>query len=118
VKKMSSIQSTGKLSAYGMVKKLQPEDIIRIRGSKGMRLTASPFVSNAEEVAFVGKAATWKGVKGMDALRNANPKVAAALEQAKAIESQCSHVKGVVFMGDRYLSAKNVCMISKKKKAA
>jgi hypothetical protein len=117
-KKMS--QTIGKLSAYGMVKKLTPEDIIRIRGNKGMRLTASPFVSNATEVAFIGKAASWKGVKSpkgtnLANLRAANPKVADALENAQKIGDACKDLKGVVFMGDRYLSVRNVCMINRGK---
>lgn len=89
------------------------KDLVAIRNDPTIRLTATPFVHDFENKVFVGGAAPWKGVRGIDAVREINAGVADGLEKAIEISQKCAGVKGVVRVGDRYLPKKVICQIEK-----
>jgi hypothetical protein len=111
----------GLLSAYAIKKpafKLGIEDLIYVRDHPGYRLTATPFVHNYEDTVFLGHAAPWKGVKGLDALASVNSDVAAGLRNAITNSKACKGTKGVVRVVDRFLPKKVICQIEKAGKPA
>ena len=90
------------------------EDLMHVKDNPNVRLTATPFVHGYEDKVFLGHAAPWKGVKGIEAVREINPGVAAGLERAiNEFSKPCAGVKGVVRVGDRYLPKKVICQIEK-----
>jgi hypothetical protein len=106
----------GLLNAYAIKKpafKLGIEDLIYVRDSPAFRLTQTPFVHGFEDTVFLGHAAPWKGVKGLEALASVNSKVAAGLRNAIKISQACKDEKGVVRVGDRYLPKKVICEMEK-----
>ncbi|RLG99507.1 hypothetical protein DRO19_02065 [Candidatus Bathyarchaeota archaeon] len=106
----------GLLKAYAIRKPaftFTIDDLMHVKDSSTMRLTASPFVHNYEDVVFLGHAAPWKGKKGIEKVREINPDVAAGLEKAIEISQECEGVKGVVRVGDRWLPKKVICQIEK-----
>lgn len=107
----------GLVNAYALKKELTPEDILAIRANPSLRLTASPMVHNYEDIAFLGRAAPWKGADGIAEVEAINPDVAEGLREAIKISKACANVKGIVKVGDRYLSRKVLCQIEKAKKA-
>ena len=111
----------GLLQAYAIRKPafvFTIEDLMHVKESPEMRLTASPFVHNYEDVVFLGHAAPWKGAKGIDQVREINPDVADGLEKAIKISQACEGVKGSVRVGDRWLPKKVICQIEKAGKKA
>lgn len=111
----------GLLQAYAIKRPsfvFSVEDFLHIKQNPSMRLTATPFVHNFEDVVFLGAAAPWKGVKGITNVEAVNPKVAAGLRNAIRISQECSGVKGVVRVGGRYLPKKVICQIEKAGKKA
>jgi hypothetical protein len=111
----------GLLQAYAIKKPafvFGIEDLMAVKDNPNMRLTATPFVHNYEDVVFLGHAAPWKGAKGIDAVREINPGVASGLERAISISKACAGTKGVVRVGDRYLPKKVICQIEKAGKKA
>jgi len=89
------------------------DDLMHVKENPNMRLTASPFTHNYEDKVFLGRAARWKGAKGIEQVREINPDVAAGLEKAIEISQECEGVKGVVRVGDRWLPKKVICQIEK-----
>jgi hypothetical protein len=111
----------GLLQAYAIKKPafvFGVEDLIHIKDSPTLRLTATPFVHDYEDKVFLGHAAPWKGAKGIETVRGINPGVAAGLEKAISISKACAGEKGVVRVGDRYLPKKVICQIEKAGKKA
>lgn len=80
------------------------DDLVKARTDPNLRLTATPFVNDAENTVFVGRAVPWKG----------NPskmpeRVKAGLAQAISISKGCAGEKGSVVVGGRRLPKKDVC---------
>ena len=93
------------------------EDLIRVKDSPNLRLTATPFVHDYENKVFLGHAARWKGAKGIEQVREISPGVAAGLEKAIEISKACKGTYGVVRVGDRYLPVKAICQIQMSEEA-
>ncbi len=111
----------GLLQAYAIRKPafvFTIEDLMHVKDSPEMRLTASPFVHNYEDIVFLGHAAPWKGAKGIDQVESINPGVASGLRRAISISKACAGEKGVVRVGDRWLPKKVICQIEKAGKKA
>ena len=111
-----------KLNAYAIQKPriaATLEDVYKIKKNSDIRLTATPFVENAEDVVFIGGAAPWKGLKGPKGggvpkeLREQFPKIADGLERAIEISQSCKGVTGTVLFGGRLLPKKVLCQIEK-----
>jgi len=95
------------------------QDLAFVKDNPYLRLTATPFVHGFEDKVFLGHAAPWKGVKGIEEVRKINEDVAAGLEKAiNEYSKPCAGVKGVVRVGDRYLPKKVICQIEIKEKKA
>jgi hypothetical protein len=107
-------RQTPKLSAYG-IKKPSPsvEEMLAIKQAAGIRLTASPFTGNYEDIVFPGRSAPWKGVKGIAGVRAMNAGVAEGLDKAITISRACRGVTGVRRVGNRWLPNKAICEIEK-----
>lgn len=108
------------LSAYSLKTRLEPRELLSIRKDSKLRLIKSPFVENAEDKAFVGAAAPWKGkkgVKGQGASSGEFGDIAPAgvvkgLQNAiDNYSKKCKGVKGTVNTGVRLLPAKVVCQM-------
>ena len=109
------------LQAYAIKKpafEFGVEDLMLVKDNPNMRLTATPFVHDYENTVFLGHAAPWKGVKGIEKLRESFPDTAAALEKAISNSKSCAGEKGVVRVGDRWLPKKVICQIEKAGKKA
>jgi len=107
-----------KLHAYAIKKPaftFTIDDLVRIRQNPNYRLTASPFAG--EDVVFAGRSVPWKGVKGIETVREINKDVAAGLEKAISISQACRDKKGVTLFRGRWLPYKVICQIEKKGKA-
>lgn len=100
------------------------KDLIAIKNDPTIRLTATPFVHDFENKVFAGGAVPWKGVKGIEAVREIKPSVAEGLEKAISISKECRAYDekgnlinpdnaGSVRVGDRYLPRKVLCQIEK-----
>jgi len=104
------------VSAYAIKRPafiLTYKDLMSIKQDPTVRLTATRFGPNADEVVFLGRAADWKGVKGIEAVRAVNPGVAAGLEKAISISKACAGVKGVATILGYEVPAKVLCQIEK-----
>ena len=95
--------------AYRLVRpQLTVHDIISIRGNSKLRLTTSPFGITPEQYAvnppiYVGAAVPWKGVRGIDRVREINSDVADGLSRAIAISKKYAGTRGtVLFNGKLY----------------
>jgi len=109
---------TVKGGARGMpVAPVTVEDIIAIKQNPKLRLTTSPFGLTEEDIRegrkmlYVGRAVPWKGVKGIEAVREINPDVAAGLEKAKAISQAAKGTKGVGVYKGRIMPLKCIKQI-------
>jgi len=106
----------GKLNAYAIQKPritATLRDVYDVKTDPSMRLTASPFVYNADETVFLGRAAPWKGAQGLSQVEEINSGVAEGLRRAIAISKSCAGVKGTVAVGGRLLPKKVLCQIEK-----
>jgi len=117
---------TPKLTAYGIKVSLSPQDIVAIRKDPSIRLTATPFIDNFEEIRIPGESVKWKGLKKekgeelddfLARLEKVNPDVAAGLKKAIKISKECAEVTGVRRVGRRFLPNKVICQIEKAGKA-
>jgi hypothetical protein len=111
----------GELQAYAIKRPafvFGIEDLMMVKGSPSMRLTATPFVHDYENKVFLGGAVGWKGVRGIEKVKAINPAVGEGLERAIGISKECAGEKGSVRIGDRYLPKKDICEINHGKKAA
>jgi len=114
----------GLLQAYAIKKPafvFGIEDLMAVKDSPTMRLTATPFVHNYEDTVFLGHAAPWKGIKGAKGagvpkeLKARFPGVADGLSKIIDISQACRGVKGVVRWGDHWLPKKVICQIERAK---
>jgi hypothetical protein len=80
------------------------EDLMKAKTDPGMRLTATPFVDNAENTVFVGKSVPWKGNPS-----KMPPEVQQGLSRAISISKECAGVTGTVSVGGHRLPKKDVC---------
>lgn len=104
------------LSAYKIPKvgiQLGIEDLYQAKTDPKMRLTATPFVNDAENSVFVGRAVPWKG----------NPtampdEVKAGLANAQRVSKECEGVKGTVTVGGRRLPKHDYCEMQAAGKAS
>lgn len=116
------------LSAYAIHKptfRFGVEDLNLVRTSPDMRLTASPFTHNADEIVFLGSAVPWKGLHGAKFWEEAekhkgNPEkgqkgktVAEGLRAAIEISKACRGRKGTIRVGGRLLPKKVVCQMER-----
>ena len=67
-------------------KQFSAKDLLEVANDPSMRVGSTPFgAPEGEMTMYIGRSVPWKGVKGMEAVRAANPRVAAGLEKARAI---------------------------------
>ena len=88
------------------------EDLVKARTDPNMRLTATPFVNDAENTVFVGRAVPWKGNPG-----KMPPEVLQGLGRAIDISQSCAGEKGTSVVGGRRLPNKDICQMKKGMKA-
>jgi hypothetical protein len=75
-------------------KQFTAKDLLEVANDPNMRVGSTPFgAAPGERTIYIGRAAPWKGVKGLENLRRANPRVAAGLEKAISI-SRAHHEPG------------------------
>jgi hypothetical protein len=114
------------LSAYAIKKPafvFGVEDMMLVKDSPSMRLTASPFTQDAENVVFLGHAAPWKGKHGAafwdiaDSYKGKKGSVGNGLKAAIAISKACANITGTARVGGRLLPKKVICQMEKASKA-
>ena len=87
------------------------DDLMKARTDPEMRLTATPFVNDASNTVFLGKAVPWKGKRG-SAFENSAPEgVIRGLAKAISISKACQGVTGTVSIGDHRIPAKAACQM-------
>ena len=76
------------------------KELLEIATDNRYRVSRTPFgATYADPLVYVGRAVPWKGVKGIDKVREVNPRVAAGLERAISISKKHTE-KGVVCIVD------------------
>jgi len=104
--------------AYRLVRpQLTVMDVLAIKGNSKLRLTTSPFGITPEQYennppVYVGSAVAWKGIRGLDKLRQMNSRVADGLQHAIAISKKYAGVKGTVLYNGKLYPKK--CIEQKK----
>jgi len=84
------------------------KDLLEVANDPGMRVGATPFgAPHGERTIYIGKSVPWKGVKGIEAVRAVNSRVAAGLEKARSI-SMAHREPGIATV--RYPNGQHVTM--------
>jgi len=100
--------------AYRLIRpQLTVEDIMKIRFNPRYRLTTSPFGLTPEEYernppVYLGRAVSWKGVKGIEEVEKKNPRVAAGLRKAIKISKAFAGTYGTTIYNGRVYPKKAI----------